>query len=72
VGASVPPVDPELQVFVTATGRIVDWAHLLVQKEGVIALMSPNSADPVMNRLQKYIFPKDNVQLDSISDQTRY
>ncbi|RMZ57340.1 hypothetical protein APUTEX25_004174, partial [Auxenochlorella protothecoides] len=61
-------------VFVTATGRTVDLALVVVEsEESVLLLLSPGMQGPVYDRLDRHIFPSDKACLDvavSVEDVT--
>lgn len=71
-GACIPtfPSSPTFfltspQVFVTATGRTVDLALVVVEsEESVLLLLSPGMQGPVYDRLDRHIFPSDKACLD--------
>jgi tRNA-modifying protein YgfZ len=50
-------------VFVTATGRTLDLAQALVSEQGILLTVSPGMACPLVQRLRKYIFPADKVEV---------
>jgi tRNA-modifying protein YgfZ len=50
-------------VFVTATGRTLDLAQALVSEQGILLTVSPGMAGPLVQRLRKYIFPADKVEV---------
>lgn len=60
-----------MQVFVTPTGRTMDVAAVLCQGSGVLAVVSPGMLQPLQARLEKHIFPMDDVQTADVSSQTR-
>jgi folate-binding Fe-S cluster repair protein YgfZ len=60
-----------MQVFVTPTARILDTAVVLAQEKGALAIVSPGMAAGLQQRLQKYIFPMDKVEVKDISQDTR-
>ncbi len=50
-------------VFVTATGRMIDLATVLVRPDACWLLVSPQRRAELLTRLDKYIFFSDRVQL---------
>lgn len=54
-------------VFITATGRTIDLAACHVTKGGVIVILSPGMSETILERLDKYIFPGDEVEITDIS-----
>jgi folate-binding Fe-S cluster repair protein YgfZ len=56
------------QVFVTATARCLDLATALLLENSVMLLTSPNMKQPLLERLDKYIFPADQVTITDVSD----
>lgn len=60
-----------LQVFVTATGRCLDLATALVLSSSVMLITSPSMRQPLLQRLDKYIFPADEVTVMDISNKCR-
>jgi tRNA-modifying protein YgfZ len=61
-----------VQVFVTSTGRLLDVATILAQGQGAMAILSPGMQEPLLERLQKHIFPMDKVAVADITQQTNY
>jgi folate-binding protein YgfZ len=57
-------------VFVTSTARTIDLATVYVLKEAVIAVVSPNRREYLMQWLDRYIFFGDKVKLQDTTDQT--
>lgn len=53
-------------VFVTATARTMDLATCYVTKMGVIVATSPGMSGVILERLEKYLFPGDAVELKDI------
>ncbi len=49
------------QVFVTAQARTIDLATVLAQGSGLLVLVSPGMKQQLVERLDKYIFPGDQV-----------
>jgi hypothetical protein len=60
-----------MQVFVTPTGRTIDVASVLCQGSGTLVITSPGMDGPLQERLDKHIFPMDDVQVANIGSQTR-
>jgi folate-binding Fe-S cluster repair protein YgfZ len=52
-----------LQVLVTATARTLDLATAYVMPSQVLLTASPSMKQPLLERMDKYIFPADNVQV---------
>ncbi|KAI7836281.1 hypothetical protein COHA_009869 [Chlorella ohadii] len=57
-------------VFVTAQARTLDLATVLAQGSGLLVLVSPGMKQQLAERLDKYIFPGDQVQLADVSAKT--
>ncbi|KAL6770671.1 CGL77 [Auxenochlorella protothecoides x Auxenochlorella symbiontica] len=58
-------------VFVTATGRTVDLALVVVEsEESVLLLLSPGMQGPVYDRLDRHIFPSDKVSVEDVTPAT--
>ena len=57
-------------VFVTSTARTIDLATGYVTEDAVLLLVSPNRRQPLMELLDRYIFPMDRVQLKDLTDAT--
>ncbi|PRW61168.1 glycine cleavage system T [Chlorella sorokiniana] len=57
-------------VFVTAQARTIDLATVLAQGSGLLVLVSPGMKQQVAERLDKHIFPGDQVQLMDVSSKT--
>jgi folate-binding protein YgfZ len=56
-------------VFVTSTARTLDLATAYVTEDAVLILVSPNRRQPLMEWLDRYIFPMDRVELKDISNE---
>jgi tRNA-modifying protein YgfZ len=54
-------------VFVTPTARTLDLATAYVTDDAVIAIVSPNRRQQLIEWLDKFIFPFDKVKLNDIS-----
>lgn len=50
-----------LQVFVNAQARTIDLATVLAQGSGLLVLVSPGMKQQLAQRLDKHIFPGDQV-----------
>lgn len=48
-------------VFVTAQARTIDLATVLAQGSGAMVLVSPDTKQTLLERLDKHIFPGDKV-----------
>lgn len=59
-----------MQVFVTPTARTIDTAVVLATGKGAMAIVSPGMAAPLAERLQKHIFPMDDVAVSDVSAHT--
>lgn len=59
------------QVFVTATARCLDLATALVLDSSVMLLTSPATKQQLLARLDKVIFPADDVTVTDVSDKCR-
>lgn len=51
----------------TATARCLDLATALVLDSGVLLITSPDMTQPLLQRLDKYIFPSDGVTVADVS-----
>ena len=60
-----------LQVLVTPTGRTIDTAVVLAMGKGAMAIVSPEMVGPITERLQKHIFPMDDVAVSDVSGDTK-
>jgi glycine cleavage system aminomethyltransferase T len=65
------PVLKQPQVFVTATARCLDLATALVLDSSVMLLTSPSMKQQLLERLDKVIFPADDVTVTDVSDKCR-
>ncbi|OIP69235.1 MAG: folate-binding protein YgfZ [Oscillatoriales cyanobacterium CG2_30_40_61] len=54
-------------VFVTSTARTLDLATALITEDGILVLVSPNRRQQLMQWLDRYIFPMDQVELQDIT-----
>ncbi|ELR98599.1 folate-binding protein YgfZ [Gloeocapsa sp. PCC 73106] len=54
-------------VFVNSIGRTLDLATVLVTPEAILILISPNRREFLLNWMDRYIFPMDQVELTDIS-----
>jgi folate-binding Fe-S cluster repair protein YgfZ len=57
-----------LQVLVNAQARCLDLATALVLESSVMLLVSPDMKQPLLQRLDKFIFPADDVTVDDVSE----
>ncbi|KAG7670677.1 hypothetical protein Ndes2526B_g00461 [Nannochloris sp. 'desiccata'] len=57
-------------VFVTAQGRTIDIASIYAQGSGTLAIVSPGMVTTIKERLEKYIFPDDQVAVTDITPKT--
>lgn len=57
-------------VFVTSTGRTIDLVTTLITQDAILLLVSPKRRQFLMNWLDRYIFPLDQIQLQDITDNT--
>jgi folate-binding Fe-S cluster repair protein YgfZ len=57
-----------LQVLVNAQARCLDLATALVLDSSVMLLVSPAMKQPLLQRLDKYIFPADDVTVNDVSE----
>ncbi|GMH43709.1 hypothetical protein BSKO_11631 [Bryopsis sp. KO-2023] len=55
-------------VFATASAGTIELAACYVTEGGVLVMVSPGMVEPLLERLDKYVFPGDNVNLMDISD----
>lgn len=56
-------------VFVNATARTLDLATVYVTPDRVLLLVSPNRRQFLMEWLDRYLFPMDQVKLNNVSEQ---
>ncbi|BBD55631.1 CAF17-like 4Fe-4S cluster assembly/insertion protein YgfZ [Planktothrix agardhii] len=54
-------------VFVTSTARTLDLATALITEDAILVLVSPNRRQQLMEWLDRYIFPMDQVELQDIT-----
>lgn len=57
-------------VFVTSTARTIDLATAYVTEEAVLVIVSPNRRQLLMEWLDRYLFPMDQVELTDVSEHT--
>lgn len=57
-------------VFVTSTGRTIDLVTAFITQDAILLLVSPNRHQFLMNWLDRYIFPMDQIQLQNITGNT--
>lgn len=55
-------------VFLTPTGRVVDWAHAGVLREEVVLFPSPGASEVLRGWLRRYIFFRDRVRVEGGAD----
>lgn len=68
--ASMQPGESFDTVFTSSKGRMHDLVTCMVQPNSVILLTSPNTADSLLEQLQRYILFGDRVEISDISTQT--
>lgn len=56
-------------VYVTSTGRTLDLATVWATEEELLIWVSPQRRQPLLDWMDRYIFPLDKVELSDISDQ---
>ena len=56
-------------VFVTSTARTIDLATAYVTEDSVLLLVSPNRRQQLIEWLDRYIFPMDQVELKDVSNE---
>lgn len=56
-------------VFVTSTARTIDLATAYVKEDAVLLLVSPNRRQQLIEWLDRYIFPMDQVELKDVSNE---
>jgi hypothetical protein len=56
-------------VFLNATARTLDLATVYVTQDRVFLLVSPNRRQFLMEWLDKYLFPMDQVKLNNVSEE---
>lgn len=54
-------------VLVTSTARTLDLATALITEDAILLLVSPNRRQQLMQWLDRYIFPMDQVELQDIT-----
>ena len=64
---SLQPGQGKETVFITSTGRTIDLATAYVTEDAIFVLVSPNRRQQLMELLDKFIFPFDQVELTDIS-----
>lgn len=57
-------------VFVTSTARTIDLATAYVTEDAVLVIVSPNRRQVLMEWLDRYLFPMDQVELTDVSEHT--
>lgn len=57
-------------VLVTPQARCIDLAQCLIQRSGVMLILSPGMDHTIKERFEKYIFPADNVSVQNVTDKT--
>lgn len=55
-------------VFVTSTARTLDLATAYITSDSILVIVSPSRRQTLMQWLDRYIFPMDQVQLQDITD----
>ncbi|AFZ47592.1 folate-binding protein YgfZ [Cyanobacterium stanieri PCC 7202] len=56
-------------VFVNSTGRTIDLVTVLVKEEKLLLLTSPQQNQPLIEWMDRYIFPFDKVELEDLTGQ---
>jgi len=56
-------------VFVTSTARAIDLTTVYVTEEALLILTSPGQAQRLMDWMDRYIFPADQVMLTKLNDE---
>ncbi|MBE9223804.1 folate-binding protein YgfZ [Cyanobacterium stanieri LEGE 03274] len=56
-----------MSVFVNSTGRTIDLVTVIVQEEELLILTSPQQNKPLMEWMDRYIFPFDKVKLEDLT-----
>ncbi|CAD5933122.1 Putative transferase At1g60990, chloroplastic [Planktothrix tepida] len=54
-------------VFVTSTARTLDLATVFITEDAILLLISPNRRQQLMEWLDRFIFPMDQVELQDLS-----
>ena len=57
-------------VFVTSTARTIDLATAYATDEAILLLVSPSRRQQLIQLMDRYIFPMDDVELSDLSDRT--
>jgi folate-binding protein YgfZ len=68
--ASLTPGQGTWSAFTNPQGRCIDLVTMYVQQEGVLIVTSPGMGTQLTERLNKYIFPADKVQVADVSSRT--
>ena len=58
-------------VFCTAKGKIKDLATAYVRRDAVLVTLSPERQDAIVEELERFVFPGDNVSLVDMRQKTR-
>lgn len=72
-GAAGKPASSQryFQVFTTPAGRTIDVAGVLCQGKGCTVVVSPGMRGLLLERLEKHIFPMDDVTATDFTQQTK-
>lgn len=65
---SLQPGQGCLTVFLNATARTLDLATVYITQDCIFLLVSPNRTQFLMEWLDKYLFPMDQVKLNNVSE----
>ncbi|MEC4805930.1 MAG: folate-binding protein [Jaaginema sp. PMC 1079.18] len=67
---ALQPGQSSQTVFVTSTARTLDLATAYITPDSVLLLLSPHQAEPLMQWLDRYLFPMDKVKIRDLSPTT--
>jgi folate-binding protein YgfZ len=67
---SLKPGQSRETVFVTSTARTIDLASAYATEADVLLLVSPNRRQTLLDWLDRYIFPMDQVEVEDITEAT--
>ena len=56
-----------ISVFVNSTGRTIDLVTVIVKEKELLILTSPQQNQPLMQWMDRYIFPFDKVELEDLT-----
>ena len=68
--AGLPPGSGCETCFVTPQGRLLDLATVYSQSNSFLVCLSPGMGPVIKERLDKYVFPADDVQVQDVTSKT--